>query len=520
MFKTGVCFLPVKKPNPAKDDYRRLRLLSCEELWDEVEAFDRSDATGRLRRVSVVRAVGVVFSETGTNEEQLAARGWLKDRLRDPEEKIRRYAMTALPKLGGDPEAEAGLLELLENPASDRETQALNRSLEKVGGSATLAGRDSGRLSAETLRKVATNVVRAEQPGRVCLDGLLEDFSGLQIHLRCREGLEDFVADELDEHVRAGAPFRRVRCEPGLVVVVPRGPFRLEDLFALRCFAQVGFVPGPVRDGGDEIEVLAALVASPTAHRLLTTFTEGPVRYRLEFVSKGHQRAAIRRVADRVHALNPELWNDSREALWQIDVRHGGRRRVLEISPRLRPDPRFSYRQGDVPAASHPPLAACLVRLAGRMADEVVWDPFCGSGLELIERARVGGVASLIGSDVSDVALETARRNLDAAAVECPIVLKNHDLRDFATMAEVAEGGVSLILTNPPLGRRVPIPDLPGLIRALFEAASAVLRPGGRLVFVNPRAVEPIGLPLVCEDRRRVDLGGFHCHLEKYTRVR
>ena len=79
---------------------------------------------------------------------------------------------------------------------------------------------------------------------------------------------------------------------------------------------------------------------------------------------------------------------------------------------------------------------------------------------------------------------------------------------------------MSLVITNPPLGRRVPIPNLRELIADLFSAAADVLEPGGRLVFVNPLPVRPAGRALQQEFRRKVDLGGFNCHLEMYRKTR
>lgn len=510
----------MKKENPAKAHYQRLRHLSCEELWEtEVPAFERADPVERVRQVGVVRAVGVVFSESGSEEQKRLARDWLRGLLQDPEEKVRRYAMTALPKVGGDAGEEAALLALLGKTSSGREMASLGRTLEKIGGAATLTGEAGQRLDARTLRKVETNVARHETPGEVLLDRPLEDFSGLHLHLHCREGLEEILAEELDERVRAGAPFRRVRSEPGLVVATPRGPFTLGDVFALRCFGQAGIVPGKVPVGKGEVEALTDVITSPRTVKVLQTFTEGPLRYRLEFLQRGHQRSAVKQLADRISARCPALWNDARSALWQINIGQDARNLALEITPRLRPDPRFAYRLGDVPAASHPPLAACLARVAGELDGDVVWDPFCGSGLELIERARRGGVHRLFGTDLSAGAISTAEQNLAAAAGETPAVLTCGDFRDYQGVSGLASGSVSLVITNPPLGRRVPIPDLPGLIHALFAASADVLKPGGRLVLVNPRTVTPDGLPLRLGFRRRIDLGGFHCHLERYSRV-
>ena len=503
----------MKKANPAKELYHRLRVLSCEQLWtEEVPAFDRADARGRMDRVGLIRAVGVVFSESGTPAQREQARQWLRALLHDPEEKIRRYAMTALPKIGAEAGEEIELLRLLEKTASDREKESLSRTLEKIGGSATL--KSAAALASRSLQKVEANVARHENPGVVCLDRPLKNFADLRMHLHCREGLEEILEDELQEQIAGGAKFRLVRRRPGRLEIAPTGPFMLADLYALRCFSAVGLVLGTVRNETGE---LAALMASPLARQVFETFTEGPIRYRLEFVSKGHQRAAVRGLAARVYELCPALLNDPRHAPWQINILETPPGCSPELTPRLRPDPRFAYRQDDVPAASHPPLAAAMARLAGRMENETIWDPFCGSGLELIERTLRGGVGHVFGTDRSAEAIAITRENFAAAVKNPPAsTLARGDFRDHAAIAGLKD--LSLIITNPPMGRRVPIPNLPGLIADLFAAAAAVLRPGGRLVFANPLPVEPRGHSLKRAFRRKVDLGGFHVNLEKYLK--
>lgn len=58
-----------------KELYRRLRVLSCDRLWnEEVATFDRAGAGERMKRVAVIRAVGVVFSESGTLQQREEAR--------------------------------------------------------------------------------------------------------------------------------------------------------------------------------------------------------------------------------------------------------------------------------------------------------------------------------------------------------------------------------------------------------------------------------------------------------------
>ena len=511
--------------NPGKELYRQLRRMSCARLWEEeVPRFDAAAPQARLDRVALVRAVGVVFSESGGTEEKERARRWLLRLLEDPSEKIRRYAMTALPKLGADSDVEKALLSLAHSADGAREQKFLGRTLDKIGGAATLEtirAVGAGRFPSQTEQKVRASVARGQDAGAIRLERVLGEFAGLRIHLRGRAGLESFVREELEANARIRKKFRVAEVRRGLVTIVPLAPFSLADIFTLRCFGTVGLVPGavPATDAPDFIESLASVVASPLSMRVLETFTDGTVRYRIEFIGKGHQRGAVRRLADLVYARCPEILNDARSALWAVDIHPAGRGCFVELRPRLTPDPRYDFRRRDVPAASHPPMAACMARLAGDHDREIVWDPFCGSGLELVERALRGGVQCVHGTDLSEEAIEITRSNFAAAKMDgVQARFTCCDFRDYEKIAGLGRGSVSLIITNPPLGKRVPVPNLRCLIQELFDAAARVLRQGGRLVFANPLTVECAHPSLKLEFRQTVDFGGFNCRLEMYRR--
>ncbi len=509
-----------------KELYRQLRLLPWTQLWNQEAArFDRAAAGERSQRVAVIRAVGVVFAESGAPEQKEAVRRWLRGLLHDPGEKIRRYAMAALPKIGAGPEEEAELLGLLRTAASAREKKFLMRTLEKIGGLATLQmmGQGEADVLRQTEQKIKAGLARRESPSAVRLDSLLADFAGLRIHLRGRRGLETIVRDEVAQSPRARGKFGLAGVGSGLVALRALAPFSLGDLYGLRCFGTVGFVldSSPAAGRAESAAALAAVMASPLSRRLLQAFTRGAIRYRINFIDKGHQRSAVRLLAGRVFALCPEMLNDGRKVTWTMDLYPAGRGHSVELRPNLTPDPRFYYRRRDVPAASHPPLAACMARLAGRVEHEIVWDPFCGSGLELIECALLGGVERIHGTDRSAAAIAIARGNFAAAeAGPLPMEFTCCDFRDFAASAGLGPGSVSLVITNPPMGRRVPIADLRGLIKDLFNAAATVLRPGGRLVLANPLPVDSPHPSLQLQFRQAVDFGGFDCRLEMYHKGR
>ncbi|HYP87082.1 MAG TPA: methyltransferase, partial [Polyangiaceae bacterium] len=165
----------------------------------------------------------------------------------------------------------------------------------------------------------------------------------------------------------------------------------------------------------------------------------------------------------------------------------------------------------------HPTLAAALARIAGARPDDVVWDPFAGSGVELIERARLGPHRELHGTDLDARALGAARENAESAGV-AGLILQQADARNHRI------AGLSLVLTNPPMGRRVlRARGLSGVLCQVVRNVAGQLVTGGRMVWLSPfpdataRAAADAGLK--AERLTAVDLGGFSAELQRFTAV-
>ena len=113
-----------------------------------------------------------------------------------------------------------------------------------------------------------------------------------------------------------------------------------------------------------------------------------------------------------------------------------------------------------------------------------------------------------------------ARANFAAAKLKSvPMKFACCDFRDFARCEGLGPDSVTLIITNPPMGKRVFTADLTRLIQDLFRVAAQALKPGGRLVFANPLRMERPHPLLQLQSRQTVDLGGFDCRMEKYLRL-
>jgi tRNA G10 N-methylase Trm11 len=187
----------------------------------------------------------------------------------------------------------------------------------------------------------------------------------------------------------------------------------------------------------------------------------------------------------------------------------------MELVPRAYEDERFRYRRDLVAASSHPSIAAALVRAAPRRNEDVVWDPFAGAGAELVERAQIGPYARLVGTDVDPRAVAAARANLGRAGIARATV----EEMDACTHDP---GGVTAIITNPPMGRRVERGAHADLLERFVSHAARILVPGGALVWMvpEPRRIreraEAAGLRL--DRATAVDMGGFSAELSIYVK--
>ena len=165
-------------------------------------------------------------------------------------------------------------------------------------------------------------------------------------------------------------------------------------------------------------------------------------------------------------------------------------------------------------------LNATLVEAGWRALPTAAVIGYVGNGAaKLIERALLGGVRAVHGTDTNPDAIAIASHNFAAAKVG-PIEanFSRCDFRAYAASGKLKPNSATLILTNPPLGMRVPVNNLRKLIGDLFTVAGRILRPGGRLVFASPLSPEDPPRAFRLVSRQSVDFGGFDCRIEKYVK--
>jgi len=490
------------------------------------ETLARATDAARPARARLARLASRLAASAAP-ADATAVRTWLAAALADPDLKTRHVAARALGKLPA-PEAgerariEEALLAAWDASASDQDRRALADGLGKLGSKAArerLASASASGVSARPALMIERGAAR-ESPRAIDPSRAPESPMAMRFHARV--GLEAVVAEELTPastmlSVARGSDAWRPRVAgPGVVDARLSGP--LSGALAIRTATHVSFPIDPVPIEGDAVaEAIVRALTTPRALSVFRTFTstgDAPIRFRLAWTRGGHRRALAWRCAELVSQATRELINDPTESTWEVVVDELPGRVALELVPRGYADERFLYRKATVAASSHPTIAAALARLVPPTARDVVWDPFVGAGAELVERARLGPYASLVGTDIDREALDAARENLAAAGVQAQL--------ERADGTAYHPRGVNVIVTNPPMGRRVQRGGHIELLERLVEHAAEVLLPGGALVWAIPEpqrlhtTAQRVGL--VLERAFTVDMGGFPAEMSVHRK--
>lgn len=430
--------------------------------------------------------------------DTVASTMWLMKALGDDDPKTRRAAARALGNAKQTKAITSALQKAFAEATSEDDRQALGLALGKAGIETGQSGR-AGLIARREATRTSAGAIDVERT-----------LPKARIHFYVRSGLEEVLKDELSRATKF--------VSPGIIETTLNGP--LSSALAVRTALDVGFPLADRASEGDLASEIAAALSSEEALGIFRAFTTAlPARFRLSFVKGGHQRAIVWKVAETIASRAKDLVNDPKESTWEVRVDVAGKKLKITLFPRGFEDTRFAYRQDQVPASSHPTVAAALARLAPRQKDDVVWDPFVGAGAELVERARLGPYARLFGTDVEKNAIAAARANVKRAGIERVLIEKGDALDPL-----VPPDGVTVIITNPPMGRRVQRGTHADLLDRFVDRAFEVLTPGGSLVWLVPEPrrtrarAEKAGF--VVERATSVDMGGFSAELSIYVKPR
>ncbi|MGH3850976.1 MAG: TRM11 family SAM-dependent methyltransferase, partial [Pseudonocardiaceae bacterium] len=137
--------------------------------------------------------------------------------------------------------------------------------------------------------------------------------------------------------------------------------------------------------------------------------------------------------------------------------------------------------------ALRPEVAAALVRVVPPRSEDVVLDPFAGSGAIPVERARYP-YRQLIAADIDPASV----RSLKALARRGALGLRPHVER--VDVADIIRGllyaKVDRVITDPPWGIFRADADLTGLYRSMWATIDALLAPNGLAVVLTAATEE------------------------------
>lgn len=145
-----------------------------------------------------------------------------------------------------------------------------------------------------------------------------------------------------------------------------------------------------------------------------------------------------------------------------------------------------------------PKLARMMINLAGANHDDIILDPFCGSGTVLMEAADLGFL-NIAGTDLSPKAVQDSAKNLtwlrETKKIKPVIKLAVADVTHISN--EFSAQSIDAIVAEPYMGKpqtgRESLRDLQNTareLRQLFEKAftefTTILKPCASVVFIIP----------------------------------
>jgi len=149
-----------------------------------------------------------------------------------------------------------------------------------------------------------------------------------------------------------------------------------------------------------------------------------------------------------------------------------------------------------------PKLAMMLINLAQAKPNDVILDPFCGSGTILSE-AMLMKYTNLIGSDISAKAIEDVKNNIDWVIKSYKLQVTSYKIKLEQSNVDgisnlLKSKSVNMIITEPYLGKPLhgketkeelqkQVDELKQLYLSAFAEFKKILKKDGVIIFVIPR---------------------------------
>lgn len=210
---------------------------------------------------------------------------------------------------------------------------------------------------------------------------------------------------------------------------------------------------------------------------------------------------------------------------------------------------RRGYRVAQTEAPINEVLAAGIILMSGYRGQKVFLDPMCGSGTFVIEAAMIAANINpgvyrkgfafeqwpdfdaelfeslynddsrervpefpIIGADISPVAVDIATRNAKGAGVMKYITLETKPLSQW-TEAPADKG---VIVTNPPYGERISVPDMEGLYTMIGSTLKHVFT-GWEAWIIGYREEYFQKIGLAPSEKVSLLNGSLDCELREYV---
>lgn len=398
----------------------------------------------------------------------------------DSEPKVRKNAAIALGKSGAE-QAVAALAQALASEQIGWVRTSIILALGAISGDAACAALQTvtpqDAAEHEALRKALDRCIPREQS-----ISWRQTATGLTLLLSAPPGLEELAIGEAAARGIAGLELYGdglLRCAPGTAPWQP--------LPALRCIDELlidgGRGAAITTDHPDACSAsVARLLASSPVIATIRTWLDTPadeLRYRFSFTQRIRREVLRAAISAARAVLDPQQLIDS-PSNYAIELIVDAPSGQLLIKPSFIDDSRFAYRHADVGAAINPVVAACLARLVRTTEAGTIFDPTCGSGTLLIERALLDPATRLLGRDISPTAVAAAATNVRAAGLVDRIQIGRGDARDSTAWPQCDE-----VIANLPFGLRTRHgeSDLDQLYAQIVTHTAHRLNSGGRAVF-------------------------------------
>ena len=288
---------------------------------------------------------------------------------------------------------------------------------------------------------------------------IFRDFASInELQLICASPLGKYAADDCR---RAGLSVKSY--SPSSVTI---SGDKAERIYAVRSFRELCIPLGSVKD--KDLRSIAVKTLD-----LLHEKGDFPYRYRIEYRGDGDRREAIKAAVALFEC--DKFLNSPSDYECEFRIYSNGR---VSLFPHTYHDNRYTYRKAALPASIAPANAAAVMSYAREYLkeDSTVLDFCCGSGTMLFERDLCLTCKALIGCDISDNAINTAREN--AKYFGSKVRLYRTDLRKIRLNMQVDE-----IISNLPFGNRVGThAENEKLYEDIFKKAAELLKAGGIMI--------------------------------------